>query len=41
VAFAAIPFNIFQVVIGGIIAIPLFYLVRQAYPPVTRFGARD
>lgn len=41
VAFAAIPFNLLQVALGGIIAVPLYYLVRQAYPPIARFGSRD
>lgn len=41
VALFSVPFNILQVFIGGVIAIPLFYLVRQAYPPIMRFGVRD
>ena len=39
-AIASIPWNIVQVAIGGIIAVPLFLLVRRAYPPITRLGRR-
>ncbi len=38
VAFASVPFNILQVFIGGVIAVPLFTFVRRAYPPIARFG---
>ena len=38
VALAAVPFNLLQVFIGGVIAIPLFSFVRRAYPPLLRFG---
>jgi uncharacterized membrane protein len=37
VALFSVPFNALQVFIGGVISIPLFYLVRQAYPPIARF----
>ncbi len=38
VALAAVPFNLLQVFIGGVIAIPLFHFVRRAYPPLMRYG---
>jgi uncharacterized membrane protein len=37
-ALAAIPWNILQVTIGGVIGISLFVLVREAYPPIARLG---
>ncbi len=40
VAWAEIPWNIVQVLIGALIGIPLFVLVRQAYPPLVRMGSR-
>jgi uncharacterized membrane protein len=40
VAWAEIPWNIVQVLIGALIGIPLFILVRQAYPPLVRLGSR-
>lgn len=39
-ALAEVPLNIIQVAAGAVVAIPLFVLVRQAYPPITRFGSR-
>lgn len=35
-AFASLPFNALQVIIGSAIGVPLFVLVRRAYPPITR-----
>jgi uncharacterized membrane protein len=32
------PFNILQVVAGGLIGIPLVYAVRRAYPPIDQIG---
>lgn len=40
VAWAEVPWNIVQVVMGAVIGIPLFLLVRQAYPPIVRMGRR-
>lgn len=40
VAWAEVPWNIVQVVMGAVIGIPLFLLVRQAYPPLVRMGRR-
>ncbi len=40
VAWAEVPWNIVQVLIGAVIGIPLFLLVRQAYPPLLRMGRR-
>jgi uncharacterized membrane protein len=37
-ALASVPWNIVQVAIGGIISIPLFLLVRRAYPPINRLN---
>lgn len=34
-----LPFNVFQNAVGGIVGIPLFFAVRQAYPPLTRMFA--
>jgi len=34
---AALPWNALQVAIGGLIGVPLFALIRQAYPPITRW----
>jgi energy-coupling factor transport system substrate-specific component len=38
-AAAAVWPNTFQVLIAAIIAVPLIFAVRQAYPPVRRWGA--
>jgi uncharacterized membrane protein len=35
-AIASLPWNALQVTIGGAIGVPLFILVRQAYPPISR-----
>ena len=37
-ALTSVPWNIVQVAIGGLISVPLFLLVRRAYPPITRLG---
>lgn len=37
-AIAEAPFNIAQVIVGGLIGIPLVYAVRKAYPPVDQIG---
>lgn len=37
-ALASVPFNLIQVTLGGIIAIPLYLLVCRAYPPIARLG---
>jgi len=37
-AFAEIPVNLLQNVVGGLVGIPLYYAVRKAYPPITRMG---
>jgi uncharacterized membrane protein len=37
-AFAEIPINLLQSVVGGLVGIPLYYAVRRAYPPVTRMA---
>lgn len=39
-ALASVPFNALQVFIGGLVSVPLFHLVRQAYPPILRLGSR-
>ncbi|MEA3335263.1 MAG: ECF transporter S component [Chloroflexota bacterium] len=36
-AVTELPFNLLQNVIGGIIAIPLSFFVRRAYPPLSRY----
>jgi uncharacterized membrane protein len=33
-----IPFNITQIIAGGIVSIPLYYAVRRAYPPLIWHG---
>jgi uncharacterized membrane protein len=38
-ALTSVPWNIVQVAIGAAISIPLFLLVRRAYPPITRLGS--
>jgi len=37
-ALTELPFNIIQNVAGGIVAIPLVFAVRRAYPPVTQWA---
>ncbi|MFH1084545.1 MAG: ECF transporter S component [Chloroflexota bacterium] len=37
-AFAEVPINLFQVAVGGLVGIPLYYAVRRAYPPITRMA---
>ncbi len=39
-ALGELPMNVLQVVGGAVVAIPLFIAVRQAYPPMMRFGIR-
>jgi energy-coupling factor transport system substrate-specific component len=39
-ALTEVPLNILQVAVGGIVAAPLYALVRAAYPPITRFGTK-
>ncbi len=34
-----IPGNIFQMIAGGLLGIPLVFAVRRAYPPLTQLGA--
>lgn len=38
-ALTSVPWNIVQVAIGAVISLPLFLLVRRAYPPITRLGS--
>jgi uncharacterized membrane protein len=37
-AVGELPLNVLQVIGGGVLGTVLFVLVRQAYPPITRFG---
>ncbi len=37
-AVAELPFNVLQVIAGGLIGIPLVYAVRRAYPPINQIG---
>jgi uncharacterized membrane protein len=39
-AIGELPLNIVQVVGGAVLGVPLFAAVRQAYPPILRFGHR-
>ena len=39
-ALAAVPFNVLQVFIGGVVSISLYYLVRRAYPPIVQLRRR-
>ena len=39
-ALTEIPLNVVQVITGAVISIPLFAAIRQAYPPILRFGQR-
>jgi uncharacterized membrane protein len=40
-ALTEIPLNLVQVAGGAVVSVPLFAAVRQAYPPIMRFGTRD
>lgn len=35
-----VPANLLQSAVGAVVGIPLFYAVRQAYPPIMRLGGR-
>jgi uncharacterized membrane protein len=37
-AFAGVPLNAFQALVGGLVGIPLVIAVRRAYPPLERLG---
>jgi uncharacterized membrane protein len=39
-AVAELPLNVVQVAGGALVGVPLFAAVRQAYPPILRFGQR-
>ena len=39
-ALTEIPLNVVQVITGAVISIPLYAAIRQAYPPILRFGQR-
>lgn len=39
-ALAELPLNVVQVAGGALVGVPLFAAVRQAYPPILRFGQR-
>lgn len=40
-ALSELPTNIVQAAIGGALGIPLYLLVRAAYPPIERLGRRQ
>ncbi len=40
-ALSEVPLNVVQVAAGAVVSVPLFAAVRQAYPPIMRFGTRD
>lgn len=40
-AFAEVPLNLFQAVVGAVVGIPLVIAVRWAYPPIERLGRRQ
>ena len=40
-ALAELPLNVIQVTAGGIVGTLLFLAVRQAYPPIVRFGRQQ
>jgi uncharacterized membrane protein len=40
VALTEVPLNLIQALTGAVVAAPLYAAVRQAYPPITRFGSR-
>ena len=37
-AWAEVPVNLLQNVVGGAVGIPLYYAVRKAYPPIVRLA---
>jgi uncharacterized membrane protein len=39
-ALTEVPLNLIQASVGAVVAVPLYAAVRQAYPPITRFGSR-
>lgn len=39
-AVVEMPFNLLQMAGGGLIGVPLLYLVRRAYPPILQMGQR-
>jgi uncharacterized membrane protein len=39
-ALGELPLNVLQVAAGAAVGVPLFALVRQAYPPIAQFGRR-
>jgi uncharacterized membrane protein len=39
-ALTDIPLNLIQALTGAVVSAPLYAAVRQAYPPITRFGPR-
>jgi uncharacterized membrane protein len=39
-ALGELPLNVLQVTVGAILGLPLFALIRLAYPPITRWGSR-
>jgi len=39
-ALTEIPLNLVQATTGAVVSAPLYAAVRQAYPPITRFGSR-
>jgi uncharacterized membrane protein len=39
-ALTEVPLNLVQVVGGAVVSVPLFLVVRQAYPPITRLGGQ-
>jgi len=40
-AVGELPMNIIQVAVGAAVGVPLFVAVRQAYPPLLRWGRRQ
>ena len=40
-AVGELPLNVLQVAVGAAIGVPLFALVRQAYPPIAHLGRRQ
>jgi uncharacterized membrane protein len=39
-ALTEVPLNVVQVAGGAVVSVPLFLVVRQAYPPITRLGGQ-
>jgi len=39
-ALTEIPLNTIQAATGAVVSIPLYAAIRQAYPPILRFGQR-